>query len=98
MASRKEKVKWKGLKPKPNKFFGFIYQITHHRTGKRYIGKKQYWIMARNRSRKRPIADVSSDQWNPKHWTESDWRTYTGSCATLNEMIKEEGLDAFDFY
>ena len=90
-------VKWKGLKPNPSKFFGFIYVITHHKSGVRYLGKKQYWVLKPARTRKRPIADTSSDQWQPQHWLESDWKTYTGSCKELNVMIAKEGHDAFDF-
>lgn len=98
MPPRKPRVKWQGLKPNPSKFFGFIYIITHLATGIKYLGKKQYWTVNPKRSRKKPIADTSSPQWNPDHWKESDWKTYTGSCDKLNTMIKAEGLEAFEFH
>lgn len=31
-----------GEKPKPDEAFGFVYEITNKKTGRKYIGKKQY--------------------------------------------------------
>ena len=97
MPKRKPLIQWHGLHPRPDKFFGFIYEIVHKASGMAYIGKKQYWTVNPKRSRKKPIADTSSPQWNPAHWKESDWQTYTGSCEELNKLIKEEGVDNFFF-
>ena len=33
---------WKGRKPNPNEYFGFVYLITNLKDGRMYIGKKQY--------------------------------------------------------
>lgn len=38
----KQKHHWRGTCPDPDKFFGFIYTITDIRTGKAYVGRKQY--------------------------------------------------------
>jgi len=34
---------WVGRVPNPEKYFGFVYIITNLKTGKAYIGKKQYY-------------------------------------------------------
>jgi hypothetical protein len=94
----KQRVQWQGLRPNPSKFFGFIYRITHKVSGIKYVGKKQFWTVAPKRTRKRPIADLTSDQFNWDHWKESDWETYTGSSDKLNKLIKADGHEAFDFH
>lgn len=33
---------WVGRVPNPKKYFGFVYLITNLKTGKMYVGKKQY--------------------------------------------------------
>jgi hypothetical protein len=35
---------WIGRVPNPKKYFGFIYEITCLENGRKYIGKKQYWV------------------------------------------------------
>lgn len=89
--------KWQGLPPKPNEFFGFCYLITNNITGRKYIGKKQYWKLRprKYRSLKRPAYDKSN--WREDCWTESDWEKYTGSCDPLNADIKEHGIENFTF-
>jgi hypothetical protein len=45
MSSPKCEVKphhWVGLEPDPDKYYGFVYQITNNVTGKKYIGRKFY--------------------------------------------------------
>lgn len=47
---------WIGKNPNPDKYFGFVYEITNLTTGRKYIGKKQY-----HRWSKRKIA--GSNKW-----------------------------------
>lgn len=35
---------WIGRKPDPKKYFGFIYTVTNLVSGRKYLGKKQYWV------------------------------------------------------
>jgi hypothetical protein len=42
MSQKKPEHHWVGRKPNPDKYFGFVYEITNLVTGKKYIGKKQY--------------------------------------------------------
>lgn len=93
----KVKTKWQGLKPRPDKFFGFIYRIINTVTGKMYIGKKQYHRLNPRRTRKRPLCDTSSELWQPQHWLPSDWEYYKGSCKHLHTDIAQEGEDKFVF-
>ena len=78
---------WGGLSPDPSNYFGFIYLIEHV-SGKKYIGKKQYFLSA---TRRQKVTDRQSPKWNPAAWRESDWRTYTGSSNDLNKAIKRDG-------
>lgn len=78
----------------PKGTFGFVYQITHTPTGKKYIGKK---VLYHNRKVKlgkkelkeyegligrRPTYKIATK--------ESNWNTYYGSNKPLLEIIKEE--------
>ncbi len=87
---------WKGLTPKPDNFFGFVYIISNNIDDRKYIGKKQYW-MSKPKSPKSKTTDRTSPKWNPKHWKESTWKTYTGSSKELNADIKKLGKKNFDF-
>tara|TARA_Y100000310_G_C20702883_1_gene831610 strand:- start:2477 stop:2884 length:408 start_codon:yes stop_codon:yes gene_type:complete len=70
--------------------YGFIYEITNLSNKKRYIGKKQIEKII-----KRPPLKGKK---NKRHLiTESDWKTYTGSCSALNEDIKIHGKENFAF-
>ncbi len=74
----------------PSESFGFIYCITNITNNRKYIGKKQFF-----RTVKR--APLKGRKNKRIHLVESDWRTYTGSCNTLNEDISKLGLDEFTF-
>lgn len=69
----------------PKDFFGFIYLIEERTTGKAYIGKK-FFVHKRQKTKA-----------NASRTKESDWRTYTSSSESLNDMIEELGKDAFAF-
>ncbi len=97
LINAKVKTQWVGLTPRPDKFFGFVYQIVDLTTGMMYIGKKQYHKLNPKRSRKKPICDTSG-AWNPLHWRPSDWLTYTGSCNNLNADIAKKGIENFKFF
>lgn len=65
----------------PPKSLGFIYLITQHSTGKRYIGRK---LLTAGKTK--TVAGVKK-----KIRVESDWRTYWSSSPYLKELIKEVG-------
>ena len=68
----------------PEEYQGFVYQITELDTGKKYIGKKNFWkpkILPKNSKRTRRI----------RTRVESDWRTYFGSSKEVQLLIEEKG-------
>ena len=74
----------------PEDCFGFIYEIQNLKNNKKYIGKKQVQKII-----KRPPLKGKK---NKRHIiTESDWKTYTGSCTELNNKIAEQGKTDFAF-
>ena len=72
----------------PENYQGFVYEITELRTGKKYIGKKNFWkpkTLPKNSKRKRRI----------RTRVESDWRSYFGSSGVLNQLVEEQGEQNF---
>ena len=72
----------------PENYQGFVYEITELRTGKKYIGKKNFWkpkTLPKNSKRKRRI----------RTRVESDWRSYFGSSGVLNQLVEEQGDQNF---
>lgn len=69
--------------------FGFIYLITNLKNNRKYIGKKQLQFRKKRKLKSRKNSKIS--------YTESDWKTYTGSCRELNEDIEKYGKDSFRF-
>ena len=70
--------------------FGFIYQITNLRSGRKYIGKKQCIT-------KRKYPPLKGKKNCRRVITETNWRNYTGSCKELNADIAELGMENFRF-
>lgn len=69
-------------------YVGFVYCITEIDTGKKYIGKKNFWSVRRlpplkGKKRKRVVRK------------ESDWQTYYGSNDQLKLLVEERGGDAY---
>ena len=76
------------FKETPEDYQGFVYEITELRTGKKYIGKKNFWkpkTLPKNSKRKRRI----------RIRVESDWRSYFGSSGVLNQLVEEQGEQNF---
>tara|TARA_R100000027_G_scaffold34291_1_gene25141 strand:- start:410 stop:820 length:411 start_codon:yes stop_codon:yes gene_type:complete len=70
----------------PEDFQGFVYMITDINTGRKYIGKKNFWkpkILPKTKTRKRRV----------RTRTESDWRTYFGSSEEVKLLVEERADD-----
>jgi len=82
-----------------NDYIGFVYKITNLTNGKFYIGKKVFWNNKKHKLTKKQLAEHTGVGRKPVHEvikTESDWKTYWGSCKPLQADIKQLGADKFD--
>lgn len=82
----------------PEGVVGFVYEITHIPTGRRYIGKKTLYSERNIRLGKKAIALLTEERKEqgkkgrtPKKKfvkKESDWKTYCGSNKEMQELVK----------
>ena len=63
--------------------FGFVYLITNIKSGKAYVGCKQYYNFKKSKGKTKK--------------TESNWKSYEGSSKHLCEDIKKIGKNNFSF-
>ena len=83
----------------PEGTYGFIYQITHKSTGKKYIGKKVLSFERTKKLTKKELAEHTGKGRKPttkKVQSESDWKTYFGSNKEFLELIKAYGGQHFE--
>lgn len=73
----------------PEGTFGFIYEVLHKPTGKKYIGKK---VLHFNRT----LPPLKGQKRKRKVTKESDWVKYYGSHQTIKALIKEGKQDEFE--
>lgn len=73
----------------PEDAVGFVYRITYKDSGKKYIGKKNFW-----KEIVRPPLKGQKKKRRTK--VQSDWQTYTSSSDKLNKDVADLGLDSFD--
>ena len=78
----------KKLEDLPKKTFGFIYEVHHIESGKKYIGKKQ--LMSN-----RTLPPLKGQKRKRKVVKESDWKTYYGSQKEIKELVKENKGQGF---
>ena len=72
----------------PEGTFGFVYEVTHNPTGKKYIGKKQLMM-------NRTLPPLKGQKRKRKVVKEGDWKTYYGSQSEIKSLLKEGS--ALDF-
>ena len=72
----------------PKGTFGFIYEVIHNPTGRRYLGKK---VLQFNRT----LPPLKGMKRKRKVVKESDWKTYYGSHAEIKGLIKEGKQEEF---
>lgn len=66
-------------------FFGFVYLITHKKTGRKYVGKKFF-----TKSKTKQVKGKKK-----RIRVASDWENYWGSNKKLQEEVKENGEDQY---
>lgn len=76
----------------PEGTFGFVYKVTHHPTGKKYIGKKVLYYNQKRKLTKLDLEVFVGKGRKPSHKViqkESDWKTYYGSQKDIKQLISE---------
>ena len=73
----------------PEGSIGFIYRVTHVKSGKKYIGKKALY-------HNRTLPPLKGMKRKRKVVKESDWQTYYGSQDEIKQLVKES-QDTLDF-
>ena len=72
----------------PEDYQGFVYIITEFDTGKKYIGKKNFWrpkILPKNSKRARRV----------RTRVESDWKIYYGSNKEIQALVESKGQENY---
>jgi serine/threonine protein kinase len=72
----------------PEGTFGFVYEVSHEKTGKKYIGKKQIFSL-------RTAPPLKGHRKKRKIIKESDWKNYYGSQKDIKNLVKENKEDEF---
>lgn len=81
----------------PGSPFGFIYEVTHTPTTRKYLGKKQLISVQNKPLGKKELAALTDKRASKKKTVtkESDWKTYYGSNPEIKQLIKEGKQDEF---
>lgn len=69
-------------------YIGFVYCITDKKTGKKYIGKKQFV----SKTKRPPLKGKTRRRTIIK---ESDWMDYYGSSEEVKALVEEYGAENF---
>jgi hypothetical protein len=75
----------------PEDAFGFVYEVYHIPTGKKYIGRKQLISVTTKALGKKELAELTDKRASKKKKVqkESDWKSYYGSHSEIKQLIKE---------
>jgi hypothetical protein len=74
--------------------YGFVYIITNTKYNKKYIGRK---YLTKTSSKAIKKKDGTKSLRKKKVCSESNWRSYMGSCTELLEDISKLGKENFTF-
>lgn len=72
----------------PSDSVGFIYEVTHIPSGKKYIGKKAIY----HKKTRPPLKGYKRKR---VEFVESDWKSYHGSHEEVKSLLKENGSEIF---
>lgn len=72
----------------PSDSVGFIYEVTHIPSGKKYIGKKALY----HKKTRPPLKGYKRKR---VEFVESDWKSYYGSHEEVKSLLKEVGSEIF---
>ena len=85
------------LSDMPENTFGFIYEITHTLSGRKYLGRKQLISIQKKALGKKELALIIDKRASKKKTVikENDWKVYYGSNPTIKQMLKDGKQDEF---
>jgi len=77
--------------------FGFVYEVLHKPSGKKYIGRKQLISVTTKALGKKELAEITDKRASKKKKVqkESDWKAYYGSHSEIKQLIKEGKQEEF---
>jgi len=78
--------------------FGFVYEVLHKPSGKKYIGRKQLISVTTKALGKKELAEITDKRASKKKKVqkESDWKSYYGSHSEIKQLIKEGKKEEFE--
>ena len=89
----------------PENTYGFIYEVTHTPTGKKYLGKKVLYFERNKKLGIRALEALRKERKakgiggrvpaKKKVITESDWESYYGSQKEILDLVKKEKQEDF---
>lgn len=100
-----QNVEVTSIEEMPEGTFGFIYEVTHIPTNKKYLGKKVLYFERNKKLGKKELEILREERQlkgmrgktplKRKVITESDWQTYYGSQKEILELVKNGKQDDF---
>ena len=89
----------------PEGTYGFIYEVLHKPTGKKYLGKKVLYFERNVKLGKRALEELKAERkaagiggrvpQKKKVIKESDWKDYYGSHEEIKRLVKESDPEDF---
>ena len=89
----------------PEGTYGFIYEVLHKPTGKKYLGKKVLYFERNVKLGKRALEELKAERkaagiggrvpQKKKVVKESDWKDYYGSHEEIKRLVKESDPEDF---
>ena len=77
-----------------NEYIGYIYVTMHMPTGRKYIGKKNFFHTTNKKLGKKELAEIPVTRGKrptkKQVVKESDWKTYYGSATEIKSFPKNE--------
>ena len=88
----------KDINSVPEGAFGFVYEVYHTPSGKKYIGRKQLISVITKALGKKELAELTDKRASKKKkiLKESDWKNYYGSHSEIKQLIKDGKEEEFE--
>ena len=89
----------------PKGTYGFVYEVTHIPTNKKYIGKKVLFFERTVKIGKKELEQIKEERKikkikgkspsKKKIIKESDWKIYCGSHKEIKRLVERDGIESF---